>query len=293
MNDVISFLTGAFLLFLIMLPVILWWDEQQNRKRKKVAEEARRKAEHDAYMEKKRKEEEARLAEERKQKEERDRLIAEKNVAYDRMISDIKACPVIVSNEKAKKIAISFLHNLTYSTITVKSDMDKLGNFVVIDTETMGLKVVSDEIIEIAAIRFRNFKPVEKFTTLCSPNKPIPERIIDLTHITDEMVTGKPSFQQVAQSLVRFIGDDNIVGHNLPFDLKFIVHYGANVTEKKRKYFDTFDLARKTLRGEPNYKLKIVCTLLGVIYRDAHRAENDAIATGLVFKRLAEIRKNR
>lgn len=274
--------------FIILLPVFMWQAAQKKKKGEKLRQE-----QYEAYMKKVREEEETRAEARKKEEEEYQKKLAEKNAAYDKMISSIQEYPVAISEDKAKKIAISFINNLTYSTITVKSDMDKLGNFVVVDTETTGLKVVSDEIIEIAAIRFRNFQPIEKFTLLLAPSKPIPERITEINHITDEMVAGQPCFQQVAASLVDFIGDDNIVGHNLPFDLKFIVHYGANVTEKKRKYFDTLDLVRKTFRGEQSYKLQIVCGLLGVIYRNGHRAENDAIATGLVFQKLAEMRKNR
>ncbi|MBD5162955.1 MAG: 3'-5' exonuclease [Oscillibacter sp.] len=186
-----------------------------------------------------------------------------------------------------------------------------IPNFVVQDTETTGLKCSSDEIIDIAAIRFRNFQPVDKFSMLLAPKKSIPERITAINHITDEMVAGCPCFQQVALSLVEFIGDDNIVGHNLPFDLKFIVHYGADVTTKKRKYYDTLALAQKTVKkvkmkwdkelevymeddeseGISNYKLETLCSYFDIINRNAHRAEGDALATGMLFHKLAEIRK--
>lgn len=188
--------------------------------------------------------------------------------------------------------------------------MERLSNYVVIDTETTGLRCTSDEILEVAAIRFRGFEPVEKFVTLLAPSKPIPEQITEINHITDEMVAGKPCFQQVAASLIDFIGDDDIVGHNLPFDLKFIVHYGANVTEKQRKYYDTLAIAEKTIKkarmkwdkefqeyvedfnstGISNYQLKTLCFYLGLPYENAHRAEGDALATGLLFQSLIDMR---
>ena len=239
--------------FICMILLTIWATSVYIQRTEKQKKEKRlREEQYEAYMKKVREEEQIRLIELKKQKEEQDRLIAEKNAIYDRTVLSIREYPITISDEKAKKIAISFLNSLTYSTITIRSDIEKLGDFVVVDTETTGLRVVSDEIIEVAAIRFRNFQPVEKFTSLLSPSRPIPEQITEINHITDEMVNGKPCFQQVAASLVEFIGDDNIVGHNLPFDLKFIVHYGANVTTKKRKYFDTLDLAKKTLRGEPS-----------------------------------------
>lgn len=251
-------------------------------------------------------------AEQRRQEEAaaRAKARAERDAAYNAMIAAIRPVTVTVTEEKAKKIAISFLNTLTYSTITARSNLEQLSNYVVIDTETTGLKCTSDEIIEVAAIRFRGFEPVEKFVTLLAPSKPIPAEITKINHITDEMVAGKPCFQQVAASLIEFIGNDNIVGHNLPFDLKFIVHYGANVTEKKRKYYDTLAIAQKTIKkarmrwdkeyqeyiedfdstGISDYQLRTLCVYLGLPYQNAHRAEADALAAGLLFQSLIDKR---
>lgn len=234
----------------------------------------------------------------------------EEYAAYDTMVSAIQDATIAVSDKPAKKIGAAFVNDLTYSSITRRSDMSKLGNFVVIDTETTGLRYTSHEIIDIAAIRFRNFKPVAKFSTLLSPYKPIPIEATEINQITDEMVVGKPHFQQIAESLLDFIGDDNLVGHNLPFDLKFIIHYGADVSTKKRKYYDTLAIAQKTVKKtkmkwdkdfeeyvedyDPdrvdNYKLETLCSYFGIITEDTHRAEADALATGLLFYELAIMR---
>lgn len=290
---------------IILFPIALW----KEAKKKKIEAEKRQKEikAHEEYLKKVREEEEKRNAEraerERElkkirieQEKEHERRRAERDAAYQAMVNAIQPVPVSVSEEKAKKVAISFLNNLTYSTLTVRSNLEQLSNYVVIDTETTGLKCVSDEIIEVAAIRFREFEPVEKFVTLLSPSKPIPDQITEINHITDDMVAGKPCFQQIAASLVEFIGDDNIVGHNLPFDLKFIVHYGANVTLGKRKYYDTLEISRKTIRkseGIDNFQLKTLCFWYGIPYKGAHRAEADALATGLLFQQLIDVRVNK
>lgn len=306
-------------LFIVIYPIIMW-TSVQNKKEKRKREENERIQQHmqrEAHLKKLREEQEARLREEeqkhREEAEARRRAEEERNAEYEKMVNSIKKCPIVISEEYAKKIPISFINSLTYSTITIKSNLELLGNFVVIDTETTGLKSVSDEIIEIAAIRFRNFQPVEKFTSLLTSKKPIPERVTEINHITDDMVAEKPYFQQIAHSLVNFIGDDNLVGHNLPFDLKFIVHYGANVTEKKRKYFDTLALAQKTIKkvkmkwdrefggyyedylsdGVLDHKLVTLCRYLDIPHSGAHRAENDALATGRLFQKLAEMRVNK
>ncbi len=250
--------------------------------------------------------------------EERRRKIAEEHLAkmearrsaFDAMVASIQDVPIVISDTKAPKMAASFVDDLTYSTITKRTDINKLGDFVAIDTETTGLRYTSDEIIEISAVRFRNFTPVAKFSTLLSSKKPIPENATAVNHITDEMLDGKPCFQQIASSFIDFIGTDNIVGHNLPFDLKFIVHYGADVHETKRKYFDTLALSKRIVKkvkmkwdkeiedyvedensdGITDYKLETLCAYFDIMTETTHRAEGDALAAGMLFYELAKLR---
>lgn len=229
---------------------------------------------------------------------------------YREMSTDIPTEEILVSEEPAKKCSIAHLGELTYSNITKKTPRDKLGNFVVIDTETTGLKPSNSEIISVAAIRFRDFRPVCKFTALLEPMKPIPEEATKINGITNGMVVGHPHFQQIAASLVEFIGTDNLVGHNLPFDLSFIVRYGADVTVQKRKYYDTLAIARRTVKqeklkwdpeledyipvverpGVENYKLGTLCDWYGIPHQDSHQSECDALATGFLFKQLSDDR---
>ena len=239
------------------------------------------------------------------------RRLEEEERQFDEMVANIKHISIGISPVLAPKILVKDQAPITYSTITKKTPRDKLGNFVVIDTETTGLRPVSCEIIDIAAVRFRNYVPVEKVSMLLSTKKPIPPEATEINHITDEMVAGQPCFQQIALALVDFIGNDNLVGHNLPFDLSFIIRYGADVTKTKRKYYDTLDIARKTIKkarkkydkeldyyytdpesdGIEDYKLTTLCGWYGILNPDAHRAESDAIATGLLLKELADDRR--
>lgn len=261
--------------------------------------------------------EEEKIEQERREQE-RKAIIEAQNAEYERklqshkdMIESIKECLLSVDSEPAKIILSKDQVPITYSNITKKTPRDKLGNFVAIDTETTGLRPSSCEIIDIAAVRFRDYVPVEKVSMLLSSNKPIPADATKINGITDEMVAGQPRFQQVAQSLVEFIGNDNIVGHNLSFDLSFIIRYGADVTQQKRKYYDTLEIAKKTIKkarmkwdrelecympdldgcGISNYQLGTLCSWYGIINLQSHRAEGDAIAAGLLLKKLADNRK--
>ena len=178
------------------------------------------------------------------------------------------------------------------------------------DIETTGLSSTKDKIIEIAAIRFEDWVPVEKLHTLLNPEKHIPEEATAVNNISDDMVANSPRFSQIIESLDSFIGKASLVGHNLPFDLKFLYRYGYDFTTVKRHYYDTCEISKKTLKtpkkkwdkdlGEyvinynydydiENYKLTTLCDYYHI--RDnlfAHRAMSDALATGILFQKLAQ-----
>jgi len=214
-------------------------------------------------------------------------------------VSDIPSQPREFSDDVIK-----------FSNITAKTPRRTIRNFTVIDVETTGLSEEKAEILEIAAIRFRNGEPVKKFHTLTAPTKSIPARITKINGITNNMVKGCPHFSLIAESLLEFIGDDNIVGHNLEFDLRFIMRHGVNITIKKRKYYDTLTLAQRILKkpqrkwnrelGEyeidyddydvENYKLGTLCDYYRIEIPTAHRADGDSFATGFLFMELGDER---
>lgn len=267
-------------------------------------------AERQRQIEKQKQIEEAERIEKERREQEYQRRYQEKVQYYENMISRIAPVEVSISPEPAKIILLKDQPEIKFSSVTSKSSVEKLGNFVVVDVETTGLQPSKCEIIDLAAIRFRNFIPVEKFTTLLSSKKPIPSEAQMVNGITDAMIQGKPRFQHIAVSFLDFIGKDNLVGHNLGFDLDFIVRYGADVSLQKRKYYDTLDIARKTIKkqkmkwdrelefyypdeddfGIENYKLETLCDWYGIWNMDSHRAEGDALATGLLFKNLVNER---
>lgn len=228
------------------------------------------------------------------------------------ILNNLPSADITVDEKPAARRYIKETYDIGFSSITKKTPRDKLGNFVAIDTETTGLNSTQNEIVEIAAVRFRDFKPVEKFVTLCAPKKGLTEEASRVNGITAEMVEGKPQFGQVVHSLQAFIAADNIVGHNLNFDLKFIVRGGFDIYANKQKYYDTLEIAQKTLKRAKdkwdkevqgyitdygrdfdvmNYKLKTLCDYYGITYLGAHRALADAYATGLLLQALAKDRE--
>lgn len=219
---------------------------------------------------------------------------------YLQLLAELPAADVCISDSPAPFVGADALDSITYSNITTRTPRDKLSNYVVIDTETTGLTPGKNKIIDVAAIRFRDWMPVEKFSTLLSPGSHIPVSATKINGITDDMVADKPQFRQVAQSLIDFIGDDNVVGHNIEgFDVPFVVLAGANLAARKRKYYDTLTIARRTLKRETrdgngdveNYKLHTLCEYYNIPHYETHRAENDALSTGYLLKALADDRQ--
>lgn len=201
---------------------------------------------------------------------------------------------VISNNTICDPVICEFKTN----NITIRSNFDKLGNFVVLDVETTGLCTICDHIIEVAAIRFESWEPAQVFESLINPGKPLGDNISDLTGITDDMVRDAPKFPQIIDSLDVFIGDSNIVGHNLSFDLGFLNHEGWQHDQKSRKYYDTLSLARGLLKKPSshdsyshydveNHKLTTLCSYFQIRSEHlAHRASSDCLATGYLFRKL-------
>lgn len=95
-------------------------------------------------------------------------------------------------------------------------------DYTVIDIETTGLDPLFDDIIEIAGIKYRENKEIERFQSLINPGRKIGDFIVELTGITNEMLLDAPSIETVLPRFLEFVGNDTIVGHNVHFDINFI-----------------------------------------------------------------------
>lgn len=206
--------------------------------------------------------------------------------------SDIPDYPIAVEAGEAERLYYDWLEDLRLSWFSISQLPETVGRYVVVDVETTGLMVGKSEIIQVAAIRFENFEPVEKFVTYCRPHNGLRADAAAVNGITADLVSDKPFFGQIAKSLEEFIGDRAIVGHNVRFDAKFIQKYGVDLKAKKHKFYDTVAIAKRQLQLD-NYKLGTVCQALGVKNVKQHDAAADALATGEVFAKFAlEFYKN-
>lgn len=156
---------------------------------------------------------------------------------------------------------------------------------VALDLETTGLNKDEDDIIEIGAARFEGGELLETYGTLVDPGRAIPDRITAITGITTEDLIGAPSIRQALPELRRFIGNSPIIGHRVDFDLGFLNRYGVGTHNLA---IDTYDLASVLLPTAPRYNLTHLTSEFGLELEHAHRALDDAVATGRLYWSLWE-----
>ncbi len=161
-------------------------------------------------------------------------------------------------------------------------------DFVVFDIETTGLARTND-IIEIGALKVRNKRVTEKFSTLIRPRKSIPYLIEEITGIDNLMVLDAPKIEEALPKFLDFIGDDILLGHNIvSFDSKFICRESAELgINLKNPLFDTLTYAKRLKKsGVPmpdSLSLEVLCHLFKIERNAAHRAYDDALANAKVF----------
>ena len=165
-----------------------------------------------------------------------------------------------------------------------------IENYVLFDLETTGISWRSDDVIEISALRVRNGQVTECFSSLVDPGRPIPWAASRVNNITDDMVAGEPTMEEILPQFLEFVGEDVLAGHNIArFDLNFLyrdsmVRFGLL---PGNDYVDTLLFARQSLPGLPSYALTALAEHYGLTTQGAHRALNDCRVNQQVFERLA------
>jgi DNA polymerase-3 subunit epsilon len=159
--------------------------------------------------------------------------------------------------------------------------------FVVLDTETTGLRPGPDRVIEVAAIRLRGGEVIDSFQSLVNPKRRLPPFIVQFTGITQEMVSTAPDGELVFPDFLRFIEGAIIVGHNVGFDIGFLSHE-ANLLGQVFPIdgIDTIPFARRYLPALRRFKLDLVAGHLKIPTANRHRAMGDTKVTAAVFLKL-------
>src|SRR6266516_3137021 len=162
-------------------------------------------------------------------------------------------------------------------------------DFVVLDTETTGLRPGPKRIIEVAGIRLHGGEAIDSFQSLVNPGRRLPAFIVQFTGITQEMVASAPPTQAILPGFLRFIDGATLVGHNLGFDIGFL-SYEAQLLGYSFPIdgLDTIPLARRFLPGLRRFKLDLVAQYLDIYIANRHRALGDARVTAAIFGKLLE-----
>lgn len=169
-----------------------------------------------------------------------------------------------------------------------KNLVDFPSDFTVIDIETTGLDPQYDEIIELSAIKVRDGKVVEEYSTLVKPQYTASEFITVLTGITNDELENAPELHEVLDGYMSFLGDEIIVGHNVNFDINFLYDKYRDLTSKEfsNDFVDTLRLARFLLRDLPHHRLLDLVEYYGISDVVEHRGFADCVVTLGVLIRL-------
>lgn len=162
-------------------------------------------------------------------------------------------------------------------------------DFTVIDVETTGWSPQWNEIIEIAALKCRNFEIVDEFSSLVQPLFPVDDFITELTGITNDMLKSAPTITEVLKKFSTFVGSDIVVAHNANYDVNFIYDNMSKSLNSifSNDFIDTMRLSRLLHKEQSHHRLTDLCSRYGVINETAHRSLSDCHAA---FKCFASMR---
>lgn len=199
----------------------------------------------------------------------------------------MKAADKINKDEEKIKVIYGmeayFMDDLVES-VRGEADTPLDGTFICFDIETTGLSATRDKITEIGAVKVVNGEITDTFSTFVNPEMPIPQKITQLTGITDDMVKDAPSQSDAVSAFLEFAGDNVLVAHNAPFDTSFIRNACENM-DREYNYtsIDTVAISRAILPDIKNCKLDTVAKYLRLGDFNHHRATDDAEILARIF----------
>ena len=163
--------------------------------------------------------------------------------------------------------------------------------YAIVDIETTGHSHLSgDRMIQIAIVIMQDWEIKQTYTKFIQPGKDIPPFIQDLTNITNEDVKDALPFEMHADYIYELLSDSIFVAHNTDFDLPFLQAEFRRVGLPKwqGKKIDTVELAKIIYPMSLSYKLGDLAADLAIPLKQAHRADDDALATAFLLKKCWE-----
>lgn len=125
---------------------------------------------------------------------------------------------------------------------------------IVLDTETTGLDPMNgDRIVEIGCVELINHVQTGKtYHQYINPERSISQEVVNVHGLTEEFLSDKPVFKEIADDFLDFVGDSVLVIHNAAFDLKFLnaeLNWAERPSLSQCPVVDTLLIARKKFPG--------------------------------------------
>ena len=166
--------------------------------------------------------------------------------------------------------------------------------YCVLDLETTGLSAKTEKITEIGIMKIKDGEVLEEFCEFVNPEKHIPERVQEITKITDDMVKDAPTIEEMFPKVLEFIKGTVLVAHNATFDIGFLKTIAKDLGyEFDYTYVDTLPLARKLYPELKKHKLGKIAEHLKIKVEVAHRALDDVDTTVKVLREMMKTLKER
>ncbi|MDH4334338.1 MAG: exonuclease domain-containing protein, partial [Chloroflexota bacterium] len=177
---------------------------------------------------------------------------------------------LVATAGKAKKLP--FLGPKADSIVKLGADLATgKAEFVVFDVETTAMKPENGYIVDIAALRVKGGKVVDRFESLANPGRSIVGHQIH--GLRDADVAAAPTAAEVLTKFAAWAGDTPVVAHNVGFDLPFVLrHMPSEANWQPKAVYDTLELAYQLYPDAGSYKLgDLVRFVFGRDHAAAHR----------------------
>ena len=190
----------------------------------------------------------------------------------------------------------AYFVNNTAGAASGKYNPDFDAECVVFDIETTGLSVQNCRITEIGAVKICRGEVLGRFNTFVNPECPIPEDIVKLTGITDEMVADAPLVADALRAFFDFIGEGDgeykplLIAHNANFDVGFIRHFAKQCgLAFENPYLDTLALSKYINPELKNHKLNTIAEAYELGEFNHHRACDDAEMLAKIYFHMIDV----
>lgn len=171
---------------------------------------------------------------------------------------------------------------------------DKYKKIVIVDFETTGLDYKKNHIIEIGMIVLEKnssnkFDVLEEYNKFIKIDYKLPQVIIDLTNITDEMLENQGIYEEEVATKLSSILDEQtlIMAYNLQFDISFLIEMLKRYNKNYSFDIDCLDVMAVYKDRHPYpHRLKNAIETYNIDIQNTHRAIDDVKATFEVLKKM-------